>query len=170
MPFTYRAAKVGRLWMAALCADDKVRFIHLSHKTRGEVMEPLRHRLLALKDAIVDTGPAPGLERLFLQVGQYLRGERVAFDVPLDLAGVTPFQRQVWQACQAIPYGQTRSYKWLAETMNRPEAVRAVGTALAANPVPILIPCHRVLRSDDSLGGFSCGLEVKKALLKVEQN
>ena len=170
MPIFYRAAKVGRFWMGALCADDQIQSLHLSLKTRGEVMETLRHRLLALKDAVADNGPAPCLEQLFQQVGEYLQGERVVFDVALDLTGATAFQRQVWRACQTIPYGQTRSYKWVADAMDRPDAIRAVGSALAANPVPILIPCHRVLRSDHSLGGFSCGLEVKKALLKVEQN
>jgi len=86
----------------------------------------------------------------------------------LDLSGATPFQRMVWEATRLIPYGETRSYAWVAGQVNKPGAARAVGQALGRNPLPIIIPCHRVIRGDGSLGGFSNGLEVKERLLHLE--
>ena len=98
----------------------------------------------------------------------YLSGYRVAFPDELDLSLATPFQRQVWQTTRLIPYSETRSYLWLAEQTGQPRAVRAVGQALARNPVTIIIPCHRVIGSNGGLGGFSGGLEMKKRLLHLE--
>jgi len=98
----------------------------------------------------------------------YLGGHRVAFPDELDLSLATPFQRQVWQTTRPIPYSETRSYLWLAEQTGQPRAVRAVGQALARNPVTIIIPCHRVIGSNGGLGGFSGGLEMKKRLLHLE--
>ena len=87
---------------------------------------------------------------------------------PLDLTGGTPFQQSVWRALQAIPLGQTRSYGEVAAALDRPQAARAVGTACGANPIPLLIPCHRVLATGGGLGGFTAGLEWKRRLLKAE--
>lgn len=98
----------------------------------------------------------------------YFSGHRVAFPDELDLSLATPFQRQVWQTTRLIPYSETRSYRWLAEQTGQPRAVRAVGQALARNPVTIIIPCHRVIRSNGGLGGFSGGLEMKRRLLHLE--
>jgi AraC family transcriptional regulator of adaptative response/methylated-DNA-[protein]-cysteine methyltransferase len=89
-------------------------------------------------------------------------------DLAFDLRGATPFQQSVWEACLAIPAGETRTYADLARSIRRPNAVRAVGTALGANPIPVLIPCHRVLRSDGSLGGYAFGLPIKERLLDRE--
>ena len=88
--------------------------------------------------------------------------------VPLDLHG-TPFQQRVWAALQTIPAGRTTTYAALAKQIGRPAAVRAVGTACGANPVAVLVPCHRVLRSDGGLGGYRWGLDRKIALLNKEQ-
>lgn len=104
------------------------------------------------------------------QLCRYFEGECVSFRVPLDLSGGTEFQRKVWRALQTIPYGQTRSYAWVAKKIGQPGAVRAVGAACGANPVPVMVPCHRVLRSDGSLGGFSAGLGWKKRLLALERS
>ena len=90
-------------------------------------------------------------------------------DLPLDIRG-TAFQKQVWQALQKIPYGETRTYRDIAREIGKPDAVRAVGTACGANPVALIIPCHRVLRSDGGLGGYEWGLERKKKLLEQESN
>lgn len=99
----------------------------------------------------------------------YARGGTITFDdVVLDLRG-TPFQLAVWQATRAIPRGQTRSYKQIAETVGRPGASRAVGAAMAANPVTIIIPCHRVVGADGSLCGFGGGLPLKQRLLAMER-
>jgi O6-methylguanine-DNA--protein-cysteine methyltransferase len=88
---------------------------------------------------------------------------------PLDLRG-TAFQKSVWNALKKIPRGETKSYRDIAVSIGRPQAVRAVGGACAANPVPILVPCHRVLAADKKLGGFSAGVEWKRILLSLEQN
>jgi methylated-DNA-[protein]-cysteine S-methyltransferase len=98
----------------------------------------------------------------------YARGESVAFPDALDLSAATPFQRAVWLATREIPYGQTRSYGWLAVRAGRPRAARAVGQAMAANPWPIIVPCHRVVASNGRLGGYGGGLDVKERLLRME--
>lgn len=104
------------------------------------------------------------------QILEYLRGERNRFSLPLDLSLVrTSFQRMVLGACQRIPYGQTRSYKEIAVAARSPRAVRAVGQALSRNPLPLVIPCHRVVGAGGSLGGFSCGIGYKKRLLALER-
>jgi methylated-DNA-[protein]-cysteine S-methyltransferase len=100
-------------------------------------------------------------------VRSYFSGYRVAFTHKLDLSLATVFQRQVWEITRLIPYGETRSYSWVAEQLGRAEAVRAVGRALAGNPLPIIIPCHRVLAKDGA-GGYSSGVEMKKYLLWLE--
>jgi methylated-DNA-[protein]-cysteine S-methyltransferase len=98
----------------------------------------------------------------------YFSGHQVDFMYILDLTITTPFQRAVWQAARSIPYGQTRSYTWVARQTGNPQAARAVGQALARNPLPIIIPCHRVLSQDGGLSGFSGDLKMKRFLLILE--
>jgi methylated-DNA-[protein]-cysteine S-methyltransferase len=98
---------------------------------------------------------------------EYFRGERRTFDLPLAPRG-TEFQMDVWRALQRIPYGETRSYSGIAREIGRPAAVRAVGAANGANPIPIVIPCHRVVGSNGSLTGFGGGIETKRWLLALE--
>jgi len=98
----------------------------------------------------------------------YFSGGKMAFPDELDLSAATPFQRKVWEITRLIPYGETKSYTWVAEQIKKPEAARAVGQALARNPLPIIIPCHRVLTIDGRLGGFSGGVEIKRHLLHLE--
>jgi len=102
------------------------------------------------------------------QIREFLEGKRRAFDLPLDLRG-TPFQKAVWAAVARIPYGETRSYGAVARAVGRPTAVRPVGAANGANPVPLLVPCHRVVQADGTLGGYGGGLALKKRLLALEQ-
>ena len=104
------------------------------------------------------------------QVREYLRGERAAFDVPLDLSSLTHFQRQVLQTVMHVPRGEFITYAELARRIGRPKAARAVGRALGSNPIPIIIPCHRVLASDGGLGGYSGrdGVRTKARLLRLE--
>ncbi len=102
------------------------------------------------------------------QVPEYLAGFRTAFAVPLDLRG-TPFQRAVWQAVCAIPYGETRSYADIARAVGRPGAWRAVGAANAANPVCLVIPCHRVIGADGTLKGYVGGVLNRRLLLAIER-
>ena len=98
----------------------------------------------------------------------YLGGHKMTFPDELDLSRATNFQCKVWEVTKLIPYGETRCYLWVAEQMGKPGAVRAVGQALARNPLPIIIPCHRVVASKGKLGGYSGGLEMKKYLLNLE--
>lgn len=102
------------------------------------------------------------------QLREYFSRLRRRFDLSLDLRG-TPFQQRVWAELLCIPYGQTVSYGELARRIGRPGAARAVGTAVGANPVPIIVPCHRVVGADGSLVGYGGGLEVKAALLRLEE-
>ena len=107
------------------------------------------------------------LTRLTRELEAFFRGERREFSLPLSLAG-TPFQLAVWGELRKVPYGRVVSYGELASRIGRPRAARAVGGAVGANPVPILIPCHRVVRGDGGLGGFGPGPEWKRRLLELE--
>jgi methylated-DNA-[protein]-cysteine S-methyltransferase len=102
------------------------------------------------------------------QLRRYLAGTLDAFDLPLDPVG-TAFQRDVWFALAEIPYGRTESYRWLAARVGRPTATRAVGATNGRNPIPIVLPCHRVIGSDGSLTGYGGGLPLKRALLDLER-
>lgn len=110
----------------------------------------------------------PLLLRAAEQIGEYFAGSRQSFDLPLDLRG-TPFQIAVWQALGKIPYGETRSYAEIARAVGSPTACRAVGMANHRNPIPIVIPCHRVVGSDGSLVGYGGGLRIKRLLLALER-
>ncbi len=112
-------------------------------------------------------GDSPLLARARLQLDEYFAGRRRSFDLPLSPQG-TPFQREVWTALASIPYGRTLSYAQLAARVGRPAAMRAVGAANGRNPLPIVLPCHRVIGADGSLTGFGGGLPTKQYLLKLE--
>ena len=105
---------------------------------------------------------------LIERLSDYFRGRPVDFPGRLDLSGATLFQRRVWAATGRIPYGETRSYGGVALEIGRPGAARAVGQALGANPIPIVVPCHRVTAAGGGLGGFGGGLELKRRLLALE--
>jgi len=110
----------------------------------------------------------PFLRGVAKEIKEYLSGKRKEFDIPLKLCG-TDFQRSVWNALLTIPYGETRSYRDIAEQIGNPNACRAVGMANHRNPVAIIVPCHRVIGADGSLTGFGGGLELKQQLLDLEQ-
>ena len=110
----------------------------------------------------------PQLAEARAQIAEYFAGTRTAFDVPLDLRG-TDFQVAAWRALADIPHGTTVSYGEQARRIGRPSAVRAIGAANGRNPVPVVLPCHRVVGADGSLTGFGGGLEVKRALLDHER-
>ena len=109
------------------------------------------------------------LKNVIHELSSYFNGHRVNLKSILDLSIGTEFQRKVWEKVSEIPYGEQRAYKWIAEEIGNPHAVRAVGNAVGKNPVPPIIPCHRVIRSDGNLGGFSSGIALKKWLLKLEK-
>ncbi|MGI8988045.1 MAG: methylated-DNA--[protein]-cysteine S-methyltransferase [Bryobacteraceae bacterium] len=109
----------------------------------------------------------PALLAAVRQLRSYFEGDLQVFDLPLDARG-TPFQTRVWRELQRIPYGETRSYADIANAIESPKAMRAVGAANGKNPIPIVVPCHRVIGSDGSLVGFGGGMEMKKRLLNLE--
>ena len=112
--------------------------------------------------------PGPVVNAAAQQLREFFRGQRFAFDVPLDLIG-TPFQLEVWKALTRIPYGRTSSYRDIAEAVNRPRGFQAIGQANTRNPIPVIVPCHRVINADGSLGGYGGGIGRKKQLLELEQ-
>jgi AraC family transcriptional regulator, regulatory protein of adaptative response / methylated-DNA-[protein]-cysteine methyltransferase len=114
-----------------------------------------------------ETGDSPVFDKLRVQLDEYFRAGRTAFDIPLDTPG-TPFQMLVWNELQRIPVGTTTTYKRVAEAIGQPSAVRAVANANGDNRIAILIPCHRVIGSDGSLTGYGGGLPNKKKLLDLE--
>lgn len=144
------ASERGLLAVALPCSTEKA-----ARRELGEETEQAEHAEGALADIT---------ERL----RAYFSGEKAAFPDKLDFSAVTAFQRQVWEAARLIPYGETRSYLWLAERIGKPGAARAVGQALGRNPLLIIVPCHRVVASGGGLGGFGGGLEMKRRLLMLE--
>ena len=119
--------------------------------------------------AVWPTDPShPVLKQVSQQLTEYFAGQRVRFDVPMDLAGGTAFQQSVWQALLAIAPGETASYSDISRRIGKPAAVRAVGAAVGRNPVSIIVPCHRVLGANGALTGYAGGLARKTALLQLE--
>lgn len=123
-----------------------------------------RHPLPVQPDWVEDAGK---FSRVKQQLDEYFAGQRQQFDLPLSLRG-TDFQQQVWQALTHLPHGKTTTYAELAKQIGRPDAVRAVGTAVGRNPVSIIVPCHRVLATSGALAGYAGGLDRKSALLRLE--
>lgn len=111
---------------------------------------------------------SPLWQGLVSELDMYFSGRPIRFFTPLDISCASPFFHLVWQALQDIPYGQTISYGGVASAIGRPRAAQAVGLAIGRNPLPIIIPCHRVVRSDGSLGGYGPGIELKRSLLALE--
>lgn len=149
--------------------------IYLAGTPRGlfflNVGDVDRDGLGALFAARKDVAFAEGgsmVERAAREVANYLEGRLRKFSVPLDLTGWSPFARKVWRAASRIPFGETRPYGWVADRVGGPNFARAVGGALSSNPVPIVVPCHRVVGTRGELGGFTGGLWVKRWLLELE--
>ena len=155
MYYTYMASPIGRL---LLTGDDQgLTLISLPED---------RYRREPAPDWRADEGP---FDAALDQLGEYFAGARTDFDLALAPRG-TPFQRAVWDALRTIPYGETRSYGEIAGTIGKPTASRAVGAANGSNPLPIVVPCHRVIGSTGKLTGFGGGLETKAALLALERS
>lgn len=106
-------------------------------------------------------------QQVYALLDKYFNQEKVNFNIPLAFTG-TPFQEEVWTALQAVPWGETRTYKWIAEKIGRPQAVRAVGTAAGANPIPLIVPCHRIIGSNGKLTGYAYGTKIKAHFLECE--
>ncbi|MFQ5893667.1 MAG: methylated-DNA--[protein]-cysteine S-methyltransferase [Nitrospinota bacterium] len=134
-----------------------------------EVEEPKARVARLLSRARPGPADHPILLALLNAGSRYFNGEPEAFEgLPVDWSFVTAFQKRVYAVARTIPSGEVRSYGWVATHMGRPGAARAVGQALAANPVPLVVPCHRVVATDGSLGGYSAGIPFKRKLLALE--
>lgn len=137
----------------------------VSAKRIAAAVETLHHELRGAYDLVPGDAKVRPLAR---QVQDYLEGKRTRFDVELDLSHVTPFRRNVLLECARIPRGQVATYADLARRVGSPLAYRAVGHTMATNPIPIVIPCHRVVGSSGSLTGFGGGIDMKRKLLALE--
>lgn len=124
-------------------------------------------RLSFRREPGVKMGRNAVAEQTVKQLKRYFSGQAVSFTVPLDMDG-TAFQKKVWAELCKIPYGETRSYRDIAKRIRNPRAVRAVGSANGKNPICIVVPCHRVIAADGSIGGYTGGLDLKRQLLKIE--
>ena len=126
-----------------------------------------KRRLVRLMNAEIVTASSPILEQTKQELDEYFIGKRKTFDILLHTVG-TDFQKQVWQALLEIPYGETRTYKEIAQRVDNVKGVRAVAQAIGANGMSIIIPCHRVIGTNHSLIGFAGGIEAKRLLLNIE--
>ncbi len=153
-------------WVGLVASERGLRGLFLPRRTQDEALTELRRHY---RDAQL-TPDAPLLGEAERQVRAYLAGELREFNVPVDLRGNTTFALSVWSAATRIGYGETRAYRWVADQIGGGGAgiYQAVGMALGANPVPLVIPCHRVVGSDGSLHGYAGGLDMKVRLLAME--
>lgn len=149
--------------------DSPIGALHLVASDSGLRRISWPHEVHTEHDGLGPDDAHPVLVDAAQQLAEYFAGDRREFDLPLDLDG-TDFQRQAWLALADVPYGETVSYGEQAERIGRPGASRAVGAANAKNPVPIVLPCHRVVGADGSLTGFAGGLELKRKLLAHERS
>jgi methylated-DNA-[protein]-cysteine S-methyltransferase len=159
--FTVFDSSMGTVLLVA--RDGSLLELDLSQQEAPAVRRVLLKRY---PDAVESAKPFARLRSL---LDQYFRGKRVDFDVPFDLSETTDFTRRVLLVVKHIPFGAVTSYGAIGMMLGYPAAARAVGQAVGRNPVPIVIPCHRVLRSDGALGGFGLGLDLKKRLLSLER-
>jgi O-6-methylguanine DNA methyltransferase len=151
-------------WIGVLAGPEGVARVVLPHRSERSVKAEL-----CQSDGSEAVEDAKAVSRLLNQLADSIEGKSVDFSSwKLDWSRATPFQRRVWNATRRIPRGQTRSYWWVAVRAGSPRAARAVGQAMGAHPMPLVVPCHRVLRTGGGIGGFGGGLELKRELLKVE--
>jgi len=151
-------------WMGISETTKGIGAVVLPKASRQAVLSELQ----AASAAPLDARVSPRLREAQAQLIGYLAGTRRSFDLPLDLSRGTSFQQKVWRTLRRISFGQLRSYQWVAVRVGGRQYARAVGNAVGANPMPIVIPCHRIVAQDMSLGGFSCGLPTKRKLLTLE--
>jgi len=151
-------------WMGIVGSPNGIKRVILPKKSKEEILcQVMSYGWFTEEQSPATFGDLPHRLR------QYLEGEPVDFPDKLDLAGATYFQQDVWRLVRNVPYGETRSYGWVASCLGLPRAARAVGQALGRNPLPVIVPCHRVIKSDGGLGGFGGGVKIKELLLRFEK-
>jgi methylated-DNA-[protein]-cysteine S-methyltransferase len=158
----YTVANIAVGWVGVLGSESGLLKVTLPQTLVQEAERQLGDRL---KETVRSDGFFADLTG---RLRSYFSGQKVAFDDELDLSAASAFQGEVWQLARLVPYGETRSYGWLAQRLGKAGAGRAVGQALARNPLPVIVPCHRVVAKDGRLGGYSGGIDRKKFLLKLE--
>ncbi|MEW6543957.1 MAG: methylated-DNA--[protein]-cysteine S-methyltransferase [Nitrospirota bacterium] len=177
MPRAWAVFKTAWGWMGLAASPRGIAAIVLPHPTKCAALTVLSRLEARRKGASenpsrltshVSRVTESRLRRARAQMVSFLAGRRQTLAFPVDFTGGTPFQTRVWRTIRAVPYGQVRSYKWVATRVGGARYARAVGLALGANPVPLIVPCHRVIAADGSLGGFSGGLPIKRRLLALE--
>ena len=151
-------------WMGISETTKGIDAVVLPKASRQSVLSELQ----AASASLLSGQASPRLRKAQAQLTDYLAGTRRSFDLSLDLSRGTSFQRKVWRILRRVTYGRLRSYQWVAVRVGGRQYARAVGNAVGANPMPIVIPCHRIVAQDTSLGGFSGGLPTKRKLLTLE--
>jgi methylated-DNA-[protein]-cysteine S-methyltransferase len=168
MKLNYLIFNTSLGWMGILGSQDGLKKLVLPQPSPEQTWHLLSEFALKWHNQTLSETKTEYFADLPQRIKHYLGGKLVSFPAKLDLSWASPFQRKVWEVTQSIPYGETRTYAWVASKLGRPKAARAVGQALARNPLPIIIPCHRIICSNGSLGGFSSGELWKRRLLETE--
>ena len=151
-------------WMGIAEGDKGMKKIVLPHGNRQDVEQII---LRKFPEALENDTALESLAKIF---EGYFKGEKISQAIEIDWSGYSDFSIKVWRATQSIPWGEVRTYKWVSQYLQKPLSSRAIGNALGKNPFPIVVPCHRVVRSDGSLGGFSAplGVVLKRKMLEME--
>jgi methylated-DNA-[protein]-cysteine S-methyltransferase len=160
----YTIFETSRGWLGILASEKGLLAITLPQTTRQQALDSLDKKT---KKTTFSPNSFADLTKRFQA---YYSGKKTVFSDKLDFSDATPFQKKVWKVTRLIPYGETRSYGWVARQIGKPQAAHAVGHAVGKNPFLIIVPCHRVIASDGGLGGFGGGLEIKQALLELEKS
>jgi len=150
-------------WMAVVWSQFGLRKVILPHDSKSSVLMEISRAGYRAKE-----GGNFESQEVARNIMDYLSGKEVEFHCRLDFQEASDFQQRVWSLVRDIPWGEVRSYSWVAAMLGLPDSVKAVGQALARNPFPIVVPCHRVIRKDGNLGGYSGGVELKGRLLRLE--
>ena len=168
------SSKATRLMLSYTTFATDMGWMAILSSTRGLVrltlpQDSAQGALELLDNSLSQTTRSPdSFGDIISRLRSYFGGGKAGFPDELDRSRATSFQRQVWQITRLIPYGESRSYRWVAAQIGQPNAMRAVGQALAQNPLPIIIPCHRIVASNGKRGGYSGGVKMKKHLLFLE--
>jgi methylated-DNA-[protein]-cysteine S-methyltransferase len=155
-------------WLGLSASEEGLKSLILPQPAPEQTLRLLNLLALKWRDRVLSEVEAGLFGDLPGRIRNYLDGKEVSFPDRLDLSEASPFEREVWRVTRSIPYGETRAYGWVAGELGMPRAARAVGQALGRNPLPIMIPCHRVICSDGNLGGFSAGGDWKRRFLQME--
>jgi len=160
----YSVFKIKWGWMGIVQGEGGLKKIILPHANSKEVEKTI---LRAFPDSLADDVSLKPLAKVF---DSYFKGNKTSPNLSINVAGTTEFSKKVWRATQSIPWGEVKTYKWLSLCIKRPRSFRAIGNALGKNPFPVVVPCHRVVRSDGGLGGFSApaGIHLKRKMLEME--